>query len=422
MNNNTQKKKLLILGGDYTECCIVERAKALGYYTIVTDYHTDWRLSPAKQMADEGWDISWSDIPMLEANCLSAGVQGVLAGFSEFRVENMIRLCDKLHLPCSLTMHQLDVTRDKQLFKQTCRKYGIPTVKEHRIDDVKTYPVIIKPVDRAGSIGINVARNFKELNTYSDYAKSLSPSSSIIIEDFIEDGTKFDVYYYVKDGEIFFLGSSDTIMCKGKTGAKILQKCWPFKSKYEREYLDTTDNLVRGMFKGLGIRNTYATLSAFYQKGKFRFFETGFRLSGEMSYNYYEHLTGINYMDSMIRYAMGDPDAADYKEKESATSVSMVLNFFLTDGVIGRIKGIDELSFYKAVRRINTYIKEGDTVKNATNVFKKGLMVTLIANSQDDLYKTVAFVNTHLDIEDTAGNSMVYERVNENELEEYYQR
>lgn len=420
MNNNTQKKKLLILGGDYTECCIVKRAKALGYYTIVTDYHTDWRLSPAKQIADEGWDISWSDIPMLEANCLSAGVQGVLAGFSEFRVENMIRLCDKLHLPCSLTMHQLDVTRDKLLFKQTCRKYGIPTVKEHRIDDVKTYPVIIKPVDRAGSIGINVARNSEELNRFCDYAKSLSPSSSIIIEDFIEDGTKFDVYYYVKDGEIFFLGSSDTIMCKGETGAKILQKCWPFKSRYEEKYLNTADYLVREMFKGLGIRNTYATLSAFYQDGEFRFFETGFRLSGEMSYNYYEHLTGINYMDSMIRYAAGDPDSTDYKE-ESSASFSIVLNFFLTDGIVGKIEGVGELQSCKAVRRINTYIKEGDTVKNATDVYKKGVMVTIIADSLEDLNKTVALVNARLDVLDTAGISMIYERVTKNELDEYYQ-
>ena len=39
--------KLLILGGNPTEIEIVERAKKLGLYTIVTDNHTDWKLSPA---------------------------------------------------------------------------------------------------------------------------------------------------------------------------------------------------------------------------------------------------------------------------------------------------------------------------------------------------------------------------------------
>lgn len=42
--------KLLILGGNPTEIEIVERAKKLGLYTIVTDNHTDWKLSPAKQL------------------------------------------------------------------------------------------------------------------------------------------------------------------------------------------------------------------------------------------------------------------------------------------------------------------------------------------------------------------------------------
>ena len=62
------KKIILILGGDYLEIEIVKRAKSLGYYTIVTDNHYDWMLSPAKQMADEGWNISWSDIDALDAN------------------------------------------------------------------------------------------------------------------------------------------------------------------------------------------------------------------------------------------------------------------------------------------------------------------------------------------------------------------
>lgn len=121
-------KKLLILGGNFTEVDIVKRAKSLGYYTIVTDNHTDWHLSPAKMCADEGWDISWSDVDTLEKKCRESMVNGVLAGFSEFRVENMIRLCERLKLPCSLTMHQLDVTRDKVLFKDACRTFGLKTI------------------------------------------------------------------------------------------------------------------------------------------------------------------------------------------------------------------------------------------------------------------------------------------------------
>ncbi len=49
MRNNkyVQMKKLLILGGNATETVIVEKAKELGVYTIVTDNHEDWSCSPA---------------------------------------------------------------------------------------------------------------------------------------------------------------------------------------------------------------------------------------------------------------------------------------------------------------------------------------------------------------------------------------
>lgn len=411
-----EERKLLILGGNYTEKIIVERAQKHGYYTIVTDNHKDWTLSPAKQIADEGWDVSWADIDELEKRCVKEGVQGVLAGFSEFRVENMIRLCDRLNLPCSLTIHQLDVTRNKELFKQTCRTFGIQTVRDYQKEEVRNFPVIVKPVDRAGSIGINIARNHEELDQYFDCAMSLSPSKRVIIEDYIEDGTKFDVYYYVKGEDVFFLGSSDTIMCKGETGSKILQKCWPFKSKYEQQFLSTTDGLVRKMFKGLGIKNAYATLSAFYQDGVFKFFETGFRLSGEMSFNYYDHLTGVNYVDSMIRYAMGDADESEYRQVQNAVDSTIVLNFFLTDGKVGRINALSNDTDCIT----NIYVKEGDVVKNDTDVLKKGLMVTITVSDLTELYRIVSVVNENIDVLDTEGNSMIYERVSESELDAYY--
>ena len=113
----SEMKKLLILGGNYIECDLIREAKSLGYYVIVTDNHDDWSLSPGKQIADEGWNISWSDIDSLEIKCKEVNVAGVLAGFSEFRVENMIKLCKRLGLPCALTLEQLDVTRDKIKFK-----------------------------------------------------------------------------------------------------------------------------------------------------------------------------------------------------------------------------------------------------------------------------------------------------------------
>lgn len=63
---NLTGKKLLILGATAGEISLVKRAQKYGIYVIVTDNHTDYTLAPAKNVADEAWDISWSDIDTLE--------------------------------------------------------------------------------------------------------------------------------------------------------------------------------------------------------------------------------------------------------------------------------------------------------------------------------------------------------------------
>ena len=415
MSENS-RKKLLILGANYTECDIVLRAKQLGYYTIVTDNHEDWSICPAKQIADEGWNISWSDIDKLYEKCVESQVAGVLAGFSEFRVENMIKLCAKLHVPCPLTMEQLDVTRDKIKFKEACKQFSIPCVKDYQLTDDIQFPVIIKPVDRAGSIGINIAYNQEELSEYYNYALSLSPTKRVIIEEYIEDGTKVDVYYFVEDGKPTLLGTSDTIMCEGEEGAKILQKAWTFPSVFEEQYKKEVDGYIKGMLKGLGIEFGYATISMFYYHQHFYVFETGFRLSGDMSYNYYKAQTGKDYLDTIIRYTLGDYQDEGYKEIEQPIC-SVILNIFGKNGNVHEIKGLDQIKALPAVIAINTDIKNGDVIENETNVFKKIAMFTIASHNQEEVYRTTNAINEYFRVEDENGNDLVYERTTPEQLE-----
>lgn len=103
-------KKLLVLGATANEIPLVKRAQELGAYVITTDYNTDFRKSPAKNVSDEYWNVSWSDIDELEKQCRTYGINGVTAGFSEIRIDNMIKLCERLDLPCYVTSKQLAIT------------------------------------------------------------------------------------------------------------------------------------------------------------------------------------------------------------------------------------------------------------------------------------------------------------------------
>lgn len=402
--------KLLILGATYSEISVIERAKAKGIYTIVTDNNTDYSKSPAKIVADEAWDISWSDIDTLYFKSKASGINGVIAGFSEFRVENMIKLCAKLELPCPLTIEQLDITRDKIQFKSLCRQYGILGVPEFKYGDDIHFPVIIKPVDRAGSIGINVVYDRKDFEECYQYALSLSPSKNVIIEKYIDDGVKFDVYYFVINGKVTLLGTSDTVMCKGTEAAPIMQKAWTFPSSYEDKFVKEVDTRLRNMLKGLGIKNGYVTISAFYWNEQFYFFEAGFRLSGEHSFNYYQAFSGTNYIDLLIDYSLGIELKQELSEAIGNQHHSVILNFF---GKNGRVKVINlpELDNCKSVISSNFYIKENEQILNATNVLKKIAMYTLYSSEPSQILNDIEYINSHLSIENENNESLIYEKV-----------
>lgn len=414
------RKKLLVIGSYYTELEIVRRAKSLGYYTIVTDNHHDPSQVPAKREADEAWDISWTDINSLTQLCRNHNVSGVIGGFSEFRVESMIRLCQNLRFPCSLTMDQLSVTRNKKQFKFLCEKYSIPCVREFNISDPNIeFPIIVKPVDLAGSAGISVVYNSEELREAYSNAQQLSGSGQVILEEYIEDGVKVDVYYYVKDGWPHLLGTSDTIMCQGREGSKVLQSAWPFPSHHEIAYIQDVDPSVRSMIVGLGIKNCYLTISMFWRAGKFYCFEAGFRLSGEMSFNYFSAICGYDYLADMIKYSIGDmTDPLPIEDPKPM--YSLVLNFYSLDGVIARIEGEKRVKALPEVIDFLVYCQPGESVSNRSDVLKKIAMCTLVSPSRERITEVVSYINASFSVYSEAGNQMIYEKLSVDQLNAYY--
>lgn len=97
MHEDVRGKKLLILGAYGSEIEIVNVAHRMGVYTITTDNHMNWDEAPAKKISDEAWNISWSDIDTLADMCRKNHVDGVIAGFSERRVNFAAKLSEKLH-------------------------------------------------------------------------------------------------------------------------------------------------------------------------------------------------------------------------------------------------------------------------------------------------------------------------------------
>lgn len=413
MINSLKGKKLLVLGATSGETTLVKRAQELGVYVIATDYHTDYTFSPAKNIADEAWDISWSDIDTLEVKCREENVGGVIAGYSEFRVESLIKLCSRLNLPCYVTEGQLEITRDKKKFKDVCRNNGVPVVKEYAsVDEIDEYPVIVKPVDRAGSIGISVATNRDELVKAIDYALDSSASKQIIIEKYIEHGTKIDFYYTIEDGRITLISTCDTVNAKENGYERVVQSAWLYPSR-NTDVVKTSDPVLRRMIQSMGIKYGCIFFSGFVCKsGEVVFFECGFRLEGGHQYNYVSKKGPYNYLDLFILHALtGSTENLSHSYKVNEKLKAATINIYAKDGIIDQIKGFEKVNKLPDCCLAIMSGRIGEQCDMNHAILSKIAMFQFTNQSSKQLQKDVEEAYELFKIYDKNGADMIYDRV-----------
>ncbi len=413
MMDNLGGKKLLILGATTGETTLVKRAQELGVYVIVTDYNTDYTLSPAKNIANEAWDVSWSDIDTLEKKCREENIHGITAGYSEFRVESLIKLCARLNLPCYATDKQLEITRDKIKFKETCRENGVPVVKEYAsIAEVDEYPVIVKPVDRAGSIGISIATNRNELDRAVDYALESSVSQQIIIEKYIDTGTKIDIYYAIDDGVITLLSTCDTINGKNNGHERVVQSAWLYPSR-SIDMVRAVDPSLRRMIHRMGIKYGCIFFSGFVcENSKVAFFECGFRLEGGHQYNYVSQKGPYNYLDLFIVHALTGSTAGvlrPYQDNKDLKAVT--INVYAKNGVVGQINGFEETSNISDCCLALMQGRMGEICNYNHAILSKMAMFQFVNRNPFQLRKDVERMYEMFKIRDENGDDMIYDRI-----------
>lgn len=408
-------KKLLVLGATRSEIDLIKRAQSFGVYVIATDYNEDWSKSPAKKQADEGWNISWSDIDSLVPKCRENGIDGIIAGYSEIRVDCLLKCCERLCLPCYTNKEQLNITRNKDLFKETCKKYGVPVIKEYDSpESVDAFPVIVKPVDRGGSIGISVANNREELKKAYDYALETSLTRKAIIEKYICNGNKVNYTYAIRDGEIKLTSTCDTLTSKLNGDLTVIQNAWLYPQRQQAEALEKVDANLRAMISGIGIRYGTIFFSSFVDdNANSLFFECGFRLSGSNKHAYLYRLGNVNYLDIYILHALtGSTDGIIVNPNPEPNLKCLTLNYYAKGGVVSSINGFEKIKALPECTLANTFVKIGDECHDDKAILSKICRFSFCSESPAALADVADFANRTLDVRDADGKDMIYDRIN----------
>lgn len=182
-------KKIFIIGVSWEQLPLVKKAKEMGLYVIVTTWWDKEKIEA--DMIYENVDSR--DIEKLEEIFLKEKPDAVIADECDYSMYAVAYLTEKYRLP-GPSLEALTITNNKYLQREIAKKNNIlqPDFKlcwniNQAINAAKeiNYPVILKPLDNRGSIGVIKVDNEKELieNFYITIANS--HSRMLLVEKFI---------------------------------------------------------------------------------------------------------------------------------------------------------------------------------------------------------------------------------------------
>lgn len=424
MEKSLSGKKLLIISSDGNDIPLVEAGKSLGAYVICCDKYTDYKVSPAKAIADEAWDMDYSETAAVADKCRECGVDGLISGYGEDRVYAASKISEAIGRPFYATPEQINLTRNKVLFKQLCRQHGILTPNDYQItfpvtdDQLKSirFPVIVKPSDNGGRKGISICQNREELRSAAELALEQSNSKEIVVEDFLT-GVEMSAIYTVADGLISLSCLNDKYASEDRECEGMLCSFVCTPSRFLDLYRDTVDGKIKALLKAIGVDNGVATFQMMEAGGLIFVFEMGLRINGNNDFTIIEKEHGLNYCKMLIHYSMtgsmGQSLKNDnpYFHKYYGTFVVLLRS--------GRIRKIDcsELKEKEEIYDILFTKSEGDYVLNiASNVHKSGL-IKFSVNTMEEVKEMIHFIQTHLHIEDENGNDMLFSEFDSSRLD-----
>lgn len=259
------QKKLMLLGGLRYLLPVIEEAHKLGVYVITADYLPD---NIAHKYSDEYCNVSIIDKDAVLAKAQELQIDGILSHAVDPGVVSCAYVAEKMGLPFQCSYNAACILQDKHLFRQFLSEHGFncPKAKgynnvEDAIKDVDYYnwPVIVKPVDSAGSKGVTKVEDKSQLRDAIEFALSCSISKNIIIEDFLDKvGAQSSADIFTIDGKLVYPAYSDQLFDSNAANPYTPAiEIWPatMEQKYQDDLTEQLQRLVSLLGMKTGIYN-----------------------------------------------------------------------------------------------------------------------------------------------------------------------
>lgn len=417
---NLKGKKLMILGGAFQHCKLVEAAKQLGVITYVTDY-LPVEQAPAKQIADYYFMKNITDIDGIVEICKKEKIDGVISTSLDACQIPYFKVCNALGLPCFGTEEQFQILTDKRRFKKACIENGVDVIPEYGIEDFESaeicankvsFPILIKPCISRGSRGQSICNSFEETKKAIEFAKSESSNGQIVIEKYMGQKNDFSMTILVINSNPFVVRTVDRILGKYEDGLDKLAVGSASPSVFTRVYIEKAHKQISSFIKAIGLVNGPIFMQGFVDDDCVRFYDPGLRLPGGEYERMFKHVFGKDLLNPLIEYALTgkiSDDCINLSDDDVMLKGKVAAQILptLRPGKISEIAGIEEIKKQPGVVSVFERFKIGDIIEHTRNVNQRFSEIDIVCDNSEQLCETAKRIYDLLDVKDESGKSMI---------------
>lgn len=302
------RKKLAVIGASYLQLPLVEKARAMNLETLVFAWPEG---AVAAAAADRFYPISTLDKEGILEVCRREDIDGVVSIASDIAVPAVSFVAEALKLSAN-TCRAAHLSTHKFAMREALAAGGVncPRYALLRSDDdiagttaALRYPLIVKPCDRSGSLGVTRVADEAELRAALPAALEASLCRQAIVEEFI-DGLEISIEGISFGGDYHALAVTD----KATSGAPhYVELAHHQPSQLPRAVLAEAVRQARLALAALEIRcgASHAELLITRDR-KIYVTEVGARMGGDfIGSDLVELSTGYDYLRGVIEVALG---------------------------------------------------------------------------------------------------------------------
>lgn len=393
----------MLLGGLRYLLPIIEEAHKLGAYVITADYLPD---NIAHKYSDEYCNVSIIDKDAVLKAAQELEIDGILSHAVDPGVVSAAYVAEQMGLPFQCSYNAACILQDKSLFRQFLMENGFncPHAKgytnaEDALKDINyfNWPVIVKPVDSAGSKGVTKVTDPEKLLSAIDFALSCSISKNFIVEDFLDIvGYQSSADIFTVDGKLVYPAYSDQLFDKDAPNPYTPAiEIWP--ASMEKHYQDDLTKQLQRLFTLLGAKTgIYNVESRVCSNGQAYIMEVSPRGGGNRIAELQDMATNQSLIRAEICKALSLPLEEIFTPEYDGVWCNYILHSS-EDGTLESVE-IDSQFEQKYIKDKGFIVEKGDHIVPFTGANTSLGTLFLRAETREELDRELTEINNNVRI------------------------